>query len=131
MKWHRPDLNEERGEFIRQARDLNINCEELMSAAKLSILIILNDSVWNAMKNTDSNADYLSWHEVNQWGCKDVKGIMSALLNRKSLPTPIVLIYENIPYRVAGNTRLSICKLLQIRPKILLICFDRYRNKLV
>jgi hypothetical protein len=74
------------------------------------------------MQNTDSNNPNISMEKIEtlKKDGKDVDRIITRIKEGETLPAPMVLIYNGIPYCVAGNTRLSISKVLGVRPKVLL-----------
>lgn len=125
VNWVMPNVMEERNEITRQANDLNIKWQDIMKSLRHSKLEMLSDEMWDNMQNTDSNDPNLSWKELSAWTHRDWKSIVQVFEQGGQLPAPIVLVYKNIPYCVAGNTRLSICKLLNVQPQVLLINMDK------
>ena len=119
--WFMPDLEQEKEELIRQANELNIPENKIIKAFPNGKLITLNSKIWNEMLNTESNNKDLNWKQIDSWKEKDVNGIKKALKDNTPLPAPIVLNYKNKYYCVAGNTRLSIAKLMNITPKVWMI----------
>lgn len=119
-KWVKPDLYEEKEEMVRQAKDLNIDEKTVKLAFVRAKLTTLDDTTWNKMKNTDSNDPKISMSKIKTWKEKDVNNITKGIKEGETLPAPMVLIHDGIPYCVAGNTRLSISKVLVVRPKVLL-----------
>jgi hypothetical protein len=119
--WFKPDLSEEKNELIRQANTLNIKKENIFQAFQNGKLQTISQSIWNKMENTNSNDKKLTWNQINSWENKDVKNIKNALKEKYPLPAPIVLKYKNKYYCVAGNTRLSMSKLLNVTPKVWMI----------
>lgn len=119
--WHKPDFKEEKEELIRQADTLNIKHKDIFEAFNQGTLKNLKENIWEKLENTNSNDKNLNWNKTNSWKNKDVKGIKKALKENESLPAPIVLKFKNKYYCVAGNTRLSISKLLNITPKVWMI----------
>ena len=119
-KWARPILNDEKGEMIQMANNLRLPWNTIQQAFLKAELTTLESSIWRAMENTDSTRA-ISMAEIRTWeDSKDVDGILDALKAGKDLAAPMVLIHEGVPYCVAGNTRLSIAKVLGIVPKVLL-----------
>lgn len=121
IHWIKPDTTEEKEDITRQARELDIDLKDLMQSIKQASLVDLDDKIWAKMKNTDSNDPKISLKTIKSWKNKDSSGILQAIRNGGTLPAPIVLMHKNIPISVAGNTRLSICKVLGIRPKVLMV----------
>lgn len=116
--WHKPDINEEREELDRQTEELGLEPESIYDAFDAGSLILLDDDTWRRLENTDSNDPSLNWELIRSWRDKDVDNIISAIKEQASLPAPIVLESDNKAYCVAGNTRLSIAKLMGIVPKV-------------
>ena len=121
-KWVKPDLYEEREEMVRQAKDLNIDEKTVKIAFVRGKITTLDDTNWFNMQNTDSNDPNISIEKIETWkkDGKAVDRIITRIKEGETLPAPMVLIYDGIPYCVAGNTRLSISKVLGVRPKVLL-----------
>lgn len=119
--WTKPDFNEEKNELIRQAKELNIKTQDIFHAFENGKLISLTNTIWNKLKNTNSNDKNLNWKLINSWKNKDVENIKKALKQNKIIQAPIILNHKNNYYCVSGNTRLSISKLLDITPKVWLI----------
>jgi hypothetical protein len=121
-KWVKPDLYEEREEMERQAGDLNLDVKTVQIAFIRAKLITLDDATWNKMKNTHSTDPNISIEKIKTWkkDGKTVDAIIRGLEEGETIPAPMVLIHDGIPYCVAGNTRLSISKVLGVRPKVLL-----------
>jgi hypothetical protein len=118
-KWKKPDLYEEKDEITRQAKESNINQHKLLQNIKDGKLVNLTNNMWEKMENTASNDPHINIKKVMQWKKhKDVDGILHGFENGDTLPAPIVLIHKNKPILVAGNTRLTIAKLLNVKPKI-------------
>jgi hypothetical protein len=119
ISWHKPSLEEEKDEIIRQAGELRLDPGELVRAFGRGRLIALDDGTWEKMENTNSNASNLSIKDILTWTHRDVRGLLGSFKGGKSLPAPMVLIYKGVPYCVAGNTRLSLARVLGIRPQVL------------
>lgn len=116
--WHKPDINEEREELDRQTEELGLEPVSIYDAFDAGSLILLDDDTWRRLENTDSNDPSLNWELIRSWRDRDVDNIISAIKEQASLPAPIVLESANKVYCVAGNTRLSIAKLMGIVPKV-------------
>jgi len=126
VRYKKPNLNEEMPEIIRTAKELKIDKEKLVKAYDDAKLIELTDKIWSEMDNTDS------YHEIKKGDLKTVKKlakeygrnvdkILDAYEKGETLPSPIVLKYENGYYLIGGNTRLMIAKAMGKNPKILLL----------
>jgi hypothetical protein len=128
-RWARPILNDEKGEMIQMANNLRLPWNTIQQAFLKAELVTLERSIWSAMQNTDSTRN-ISMAEIRTWeDSKDVDGILEALKTGKDLAAPMVLIHEGVPHCVAGNTRLSIAKVLGIVPKVLLATTGRSESR--
>ena len=121
-KWVKPDLYEEKEEMVRQAKDLNIDEKTVKIAFIRAKITTLDDTTWFNMQNTDSNDPNISMEKIETWkkDGKAVDRIVTGIKKGEAIPAPMVLIHDGVPYCVAGNTRLSISKVLGVRPKVLL-----------
>lgn len=108
--------------MARQAKDLNIDEKTVKIAFIRAKITTLDDTTWLNMQNTDSNDPNISMEKIKTWKKegKAVDDIIRGLQEGETIPAPMVLIHDGIPYCVAGNTRLSISKVLGVRPKVLL-----------
>ena len=87
---------------------------------------LLNDDEWSKMENTDSwdihTEDDLFDTIHGRWG-RDKDRIINYAINPIKeggvVETPIVAYVDgHPPYLVAGNTRLSVCRMLGVRPMV-------------
>lgn len=116
--WHAPELSSEYEELERQAADLGVPVGEMVRAFRGGRLVALEPGVWSGMLNTDSNDPRLSFETVRSWRDKDVEGIERALAEGLPLPAPIVLRHGGRHWCVAGNTRLSLSRLMGVAPMV-------------
>ncbi len=126
VKWIKPSIEEESGEFERVAKDLDMNVAALMGAARKGKLVDLSDKVWKSMENTDSwhnikPGDFETVESLARGYGRDVERIKSAYVSGGTLPAPIVVSFDNRNTLLGGNTRLMIARAMGIRPKILLV----------
>lgn len=121
VSWQMPNILEERGEITRQAQELRMDWRQLMNPIRQSRLTFLDDNTWANMHNTESTDPNLSLQQLLSWDHRDVSRILQAFQTGGSLPAPIVLVHENNIICLAGNTRLSVCKVLGVRPKVLMV----------
>jgi hypothetical protein len=121
QSWYKPDFNQEKNELVRQSNALNISKKDIFEAFQNGKLQSLSQIVWSKLDNTNSNDKNLNWKLINSWKDKAVNDIKTAIEKNIPLPAPIVLKYKNNYYCVAGNTRLSISKLLDVTPKVWMI----------
>lgn len=121
VQWRMPNIMEERGEVRRQAQAMGMDWRQLMQAIKQARLVPLDDQTWARMQNTNSNDPNLNMQELMSWTHRDIGRILQVFQTGGTLPAPIVLIHEGTPICLAGNTRLSVCKVLGVRPQVLMV----------
>lgn len=123
MVWKKPCFRAELGEFQRVSQHFGISIWKLYWFFLTGKLVDLTDNVWSAMDNTDSwdtTTLELARLYADQVG-RDADKLLSALPNGQ-LPAPIILRQPDGGYhKVAGNTRLMVCRALGIRPVVLMI----------
>lgn len=144
IKWIKPDFNKEEGEFsghfLHWLEDdvlqLNFNDYSKKWFNQLWDMIVisyndadvepLNDEEWSKMENTDSwgiESEEDLYNIIHgQWG-RDKERIKKYSIDPIKMggivDTPIVVYVDgHPPYLVAGNTRLSACKILGITPMV-------------
>lgn len=120
--WVMPQFEVEKEELVRQAEDLNLDANKMFEAFHNGKLVDLDQQVWSKMQNTVSNDSDLSWNMIRAFP-KDVDIIIKGIEEGHALPAPIVLKYKGNYWCVAGNTRLSISKLMNITPKVWMIIY--------
>jgi hypothetical protein len=118
VSWHKPSLEEERGEIERQSQELNMDAQNLAKIFQSGHLVPLNDDTWNRMENTESSSPDIKLKDVLSWTHRDVNSIHNIFEKGGSLPAPMVLIHNGTPICVAGNTRLSLARALGVRPQV-------------
>jgi len=116
-----PDIREEIPEIARQTWELGLTRRRMIQAVHEARLEPLDDETWDHMENTHSNDLGLTWHEIKRWEGKDWRGIVRAIREGGTLPAPMVVIHEGRPYCMAGNTRLSVSRMLGVRPEVLMV----------
>lgn len=123
VQYIKPDFNNELGEFQR----LGISLTLLRLAYAVAPLITLTDSIWSQLENTDSwyirtPSDVQQAIQDNSAssGTRDIKPIVAALRSGR-IDAPIILRQDPTYTLVAGNTRLMLCKLFKLRPKVVCI----------
>lgn len=121
VRWVMPNIMKESGEITRQASALGMKWQELMQAVRQARLVQLDEQTWQNMQNTNSNDPSLSWQKVTTWKHRDWRRIVQAFQEGGTLPAPIVLVHDGTPYCLAGNTRLTICRLLRVKPQVLMV----------
>lgn len=129
VHWIMPNIEDEMNEIERTADELNIDLNNLIQATKMSKLVPLDEITWRSMKNTDS------YHEIEKGDMekvyrfaddyqKDVGSIVDAFQQGGTLPSPIVLIQNNEPYLIGGNTRLMVSRAMGVQPMILKVILN-------
>lgn len=144
IKWVKPDFHEEEGEFMGhflswyEEEILKVDWDTISDEEYYQYITDLHyayadakvepltDEEWAQMENTDSwyiNTEEDLYNVVHgMWG-RDKERILKYSLdpirNGGVVQTPIVVYSDgNPPYLVAGNTRLSACKVLGVRPMV-------------
>lgn len=123
VKWVRPDLSEEFGEFKRVARGEGLNLSALMRAAAQAELVPLRPSDWRQLENTDSNERMTvkQFRELASRYGRDWRAIEQAICAGSELPAPIILRRaDGSATLIAGNTRLMGARALGVtNPRVL------------
>lgn len=132
INWTRTSFSDEKEEFLRTAKffsntkQKNENFKILETNYKTAKLLPLNDRDWSKMQNTDS------WDtntiEKIQKVVKKVPRSVEAVINEffsGKVRTPIALrLGDGTLYLVAGNTRLMVAKMLEVKPKLMIVDTD-------
>ncbi len=129
IKWVKPDYEDEEEEFELTASEIGDDYEETLSSLINgywnSTIEVLTDEEWSQMENTDSwglETEEAIYNVIGGYGRSNeriLKHSLEPLRNGGVVETPIVLYMENYPpYLIAGNTRLSACKVLGITPMV-------------
>lgn len=135
IKWIKPDFATEEDEFQDNfapwVEDYwDGTDDELLSLIKKRYhkakVEPLNDKEWSQMANTDSwkiDTEEELFKIIHRDYGRDVERIINYSLRPiqegGTVETPIVVYFKNHdPFLVAGNTRLSVCRILGIRPMV-------------
>ena len=127
IKWVKPDFKDEKEEFELVVYELQkvISLTDLINSYQNSDMGVLTDEEWSQMENTDSwglETEEDMYRVIGGYGRSDeriLKYSLEPIKNGGVVETPIVLYMENYPpYLIAGNTRLSACKVLGVTPKV-------------
>lgn len=126
--WKRPNFYEERYEIKRTADEENVKYRPLARGIMKGKLITLTDDIWMNLDNTDS------WITTNLEKVlmlideydRDIFRIIGGFFRGDIIPAPIVVKFEKDGryYLVAGNTRLMVSRVFNIRPKIWFVSVD-------
>jgi hypothetical protein len=123
---HSSYLDSEIGEFERHTQENNpdTTAEELKNKFEHARPIPLPDSIWANLQNTDSwdleKGDIQKARELAIGYEKDFDYALKSV--KEGFYNPPLIIKENEAYTlIGGNTRLMACKVLGIRPKVLLV----------
>ena len=129
IKWVKPDYEDEEEEFELTASEIGDDYEETLSGLINgywnSTIEVLTDEEWSQMENTDSwelSTEEDIYRIIGHYGRSKeriLKHSLEPIRNGGVVETPIVAYTENYPpYLIAGNTRLSACKVLGITPMV-------------
>jgi len=135
--WYKDAFNNEVGEFERVVNDLTADREsddewemmfdKLKKSYNNEPIKVLDDSVWAKLENTDSWST-TTINKVNKAifdnskgsGKRDIYDVISEILGNKTR-CPIILKNKSGYTLIAGNTRLMACRLIGIRPKVIVV----------
>lgn len=123
-------FKDEMDEFERVAQDLNrdedmdISVDDILRSFQRAREVVLDDSVWQKLENTESN-------KIKKGELKKVSQIakkynkQNPLELKKALLSgdyrrPLILKFDDRYHLVAGNTRLCTAAALGIKPKVLI-----------
>lgn len=122
--WDKPNWNDEDCELKRTSRDLRIDYSFLKTQCLNNGFITdLTDDLWRICDNT-SSYKINTLHDVNDYlirieRTRNLESIIKGFRDKDKIPVPIIVIKpDSKPYLVGGNTRLMVCKALDIKPKI-------------
>lgn len=143
--WIRPNLQEERGEIERvvveflKKEPIAENINAVVNVLESAPIVYLSDKVWELLENTDSHLgnvrpghieDAEKIHEVKNSKAPpenkhDFKAVLGGFLNGSKMQVPTILKDKNGRlHLVSGDTRLTICQALRIRPKVIIGVLD-------
>ena len=144
VKWVKPNFSKEEdeftGHFLRWLEDdvLQVNFDDysdkefdklwdkISDSYDNAEIKSLSDKEWSKMENTDSwniESEKDLFDVIHgQWGRKKeriIKHSINPIKEGGVVETPIVAYAKgHPPYLVAGNTRLSVCRMLGIKPMV-------------
>lgn len=132
INWTRTSFSDEKEEFLRtakffsDAKQKNENFKILETNYKTAKLLPLNDRDWSKMQNTDSwDTDTLEKiQKVVKKVPRSVESVINEFFSGK-VRSPIALrLGDGTLYLVAGNTRLMVAKMLEVKPKLMIVETD-------
>ena len=135
--WYKDAFNNEVREFERVVNDLTADREsddewemmfdKLKKSYNNEPIKVLNDSVWAKLENTDSwstttinKVNKAIFDNSKSSGKRDIYDVISEILGNKTR-CPIILKNKSGYTLIAGNTRLMACRLIGIRPKVIVV----------
>ena len=128
-RWVKPSLTDEISELERVSSDEGIDLEALKMAFAASKPVILTDSDWARLENTDSyNTENLTQASkaASSYG-RDIDSVMKGFQTGNSMKMPVVLERpDNTITLVGGNTRLMAARVLGIQPTVLWISSSNF-----
>lgn len=126
-RWCKPSYAEEVVEFQRVELTLKIPLDKLRARFVAGELVYMPKWMWCSMDNTDSN-DVFSLAEAEgraKLYDRNLSRIVQGMSSRSNIPAPIVLQQGDArPHLVAGNMRLTACRVLNVRPKVWLMSME-------
>lgn len=145
LKWKKVKFSDEEGEFDRVVTDLtsahhkakktkqedstwDAYYNNIKKSYATATIVSLSPPVWKSLENTDSNKvktlmDVEKAIQANSKGSgtRSIVGVINEFISN-TVRAPIVLEYKRGKYTlVAGNTRLMLCKALDISPDVVMI----------
>ncbi len=143
-KWVRPNLENERGElervvsgFLQEEVGAN-NIERLLMLLETSPITELSEQDWEELENTDSFHDLTIGdvekaesiadtynRDLKEVDRRDFKKLLESFQQNKEMECPLIVrSKQGRIHLVSGNTRLMICRVLGLRPKVIIGVFD-------
>ncbi len=137
INWVHPDIQSEIKEIERVAKmisgsedhhdkDYQKTIQEITKVLETASFEELTDDMWSALENTDSYHDVRPGHiedaqEIAKSYNRDPQESLDRIKNRDPFYAPIILILEDdTPHLVSGNTRLMIARALKLDVKVLI-----------
>ncbi len=134
--WTEPDLEKEKGELKRVARDF-LGDESLTQELKETLIgtppTELSESDWESLENTDSfhNVRFGSLHDAReiteQYNAlldkdskRDFEALLDGFIEGKAMECPTIVKKGNKLHLISGNTRLMIARALGIKPRVVI-----------
>lgn len=135
--WTRPDLNKEKGELKRVAREFlgrEDAVKELRDSLERSNVVELSESDWESLENTDSfhNVRFGSIDDarkiteeynmlLDEDSRRDFDALLEGFTENKEMQCPTIVKKGGKMHLISGNTRLMISRALGIRPKVIIV----------
>jgi len=131
----KPDWDDEFGEIERTVEEIlykdqpskiqKAKAKEILSKFKRAKSVVLTDSIWDNLENTDSNSlkigDYKKSIALSKKYGRTIEWIFDAIKNNKQIPMPQILSTNGRYILVGGNTRLMAFRVMGINPKVVLL----------
>lgn len=132
IKWFKAPFSEEIEEFQLLGRKINVPFEVLRTAYNEEHSPkLLVQSMWARLENTDSwrvksYSHLASRLQAYQKPLASFAFLLDALLITRKCPLPVVVAYidkqgNQKVMLFAGNTRLSICRIAKIQPRVIFL----------
>ena len=138
--WIRPDIEKERGEIARVAKEFlgkepsEAIIQEIIRILDEAPIMELSDEDWALLENTDSFHDIRPGHiedaegitttynqELPSENKRDFQGLLKAFSRGNPMQAPTILKNDQGKlHLVSGNTRLMIARALKMRPKVII-----------
>ncbi len=137
ITWEAPRLVEnELGEITRAAQhfangpqeqaDIALRIYDALSQGNLEDL---QDDIWEHLENTDSYdivpGDFAKVREMCLQNNRNFDVHVKRLVSGQPIPSPTIAVYNNVPHKVGGNTRLMFARALGIRPKVIVARIEK------
>jgi hypothetical protein len=123
-QWVKGPIDRELDELPGHSARLGFSIPEFVEAYKTAEVITLSPEDWSHLKNTDSNWPEVTVADVEDYRGheRDVSGIEKRMRFGEEVFAPVVLFQEvQRPYLIGGNTRLMLCRALDVPPKVVAV----------
>ncbi len=134
--WIEPNLEKEKGELKRAARDF-LGDESLTQELEETLIgtppTELSESDWEALENTDSfhNVRFGSVHDAREIteeynalldkdSKRDFEALLDGFIEGKAMESLTIVKKGKRLHLISGNTRLMIARALGIKPKVII-----------
>jgi len=123
LKWIKSGYSYEKGEFERTAKSMKIDVAALEKNYNTSKMVKLQNDVWRNLENTRS-WDTQTIEDVDSTAKRyatNYKKIFVEMVTIEKLYCPIILQKSGKYSLIAGNTRLMICRAMNVVPEVVIV----------
>lgn len=136
VRWEAPDIVQyELGEITRTAERFAESPEQATAIALVmyerfadGVPEELPEELWRDLENTESYTltpgEVEGAREIAERNERDFDGYLRAMNEGEPIPAPMIAVYDGVPHKVAGNTRLMAARVLGITPRAMIARVD-------